>query len=75
MKEEEKLEITLLISGLMILGIFLLIYYNYVPEMEGANFGNSLEKCRPLGGYNEQDWIEHMRHHPLAYKECLSQEP
>ncbi len=29
------------------------------------------EKCKPQQGYTEEQWIEHMGHHPSQYKECL----
>lgn len=30
------------------------------------------DKCKPPAGYNEEDWREHMSHHPNIYKECLN---
>ena len=29
------------------------------------------DKCATPAGYSDQDWKEHMGHHPDLYKECL----
>ncbi len=29
------------------------------------------EKCKTPPGYTDQQWKEHMGHHPDRYKECL----
>ena len=30
------------------------------------------DKCQTPPGYSDQEWKEHMSHHPDRYKECLT---
>ncbi|MEK6863015.1 MAG: hypothetical protein AABW57_02540 [Nanoarchaeota archaeon] len=30
------------------------------------------DKCKTPQGYTDQEWKEHMSHHPDRYKECLN---
>ncbi len=32
---------------------------------------NSLDKCKTPEGYTDEQWKEHMGHHPDRYAECL----
>lgn len=32
-----------------------------------------LDKCKTPPGYTEEDWQEHMSHHPDRYKECFTE--
>jgi len=40
--------------------------YNKFVSAEGSN------KCETPAGYTDQEWKEHMSHHPDQYKECLT---
>ena len=39
--------------------------YDKFVSAEGSN------KCETPSGYTDQEWKEHMSHHPQQYKECL----
>lgn len=74
MKREE-----IIIYGILIIVIIALIFtisnffskgysqeeYNSFVSAEGAN------KCETPSGYTDQEWKDHMSHHPERYKECL----
>ncbi len=32
---------------------------------------NPIDKCATPSGYTDEEWKEHMGHHPDQYKECL----
>lgn len=34
---------------------------------------NPADKCATPQGYTDEEWKEHMGHHPDLYKECLGQ--
>ena len=40
--------------------------YDKFVSAEGNN------KCETPEGYTDQEWKDHMSHHPDRYKECLS---
>ncbi len=40
--------------------------YNEFVSAEGS------DKCVTPSGYSDQEWKEHMSHHPDRYKECLN---
>jgi len=40
--------------------------YNKFVSAEGS------DKCATPAGYTDQEWKEHMSHHPERYKECLN---
>ena len=42
--------------------------YDQFVSAEGSN------KCETPSGYTNQEWKEHMSHHPDKYKECLTNE-
>lgn len=61
----------------VILGIviLILIIFTLFPGTIRAwkDSGKSTEdKCKPAPGYTEEEWREHMSHHPNIYSECLS---
>jgi len=60
------------IIGFVILG---LVVFTFFPGSLRAlmDSGKDVdEKCKPAPGYTEQEWREHMSHHPDIYKECLT---
>ena len=65
--------IGIVIIGLLVAAFFPGIFYAFKDSIgfRNSEFGN-LDKCKPAAGYSEQEWIEHMGHHPDIYKECLS---
>lgn len=55
--------------------VLLLILFTAFPSMTYAikDFSSDSEdKCSPPEGVSQEDWNEHMSHHPNMYKECLS---
>ncbi len=59
--------VSLLILGLLILTFFPnMIYAINDVGKTGA------DKCQAPKGYSDQEWKEHMGHHPDIYKECLT---
>lgn len=55
--------------------VLLLLITTFFPGViyafkDSTSSGN--EKCKPEPGYTEQEWKEHMSHHPNIYKECLT---
>jgi hypothetical protein len=69
-----KKTIAYILLGILIFGLILATAF---PGMihaikDSQATGNSIEdKCSPAPGYTEEDWREHMSHHPDIYKECL----
>jgi len=41
---------------------------NYQAALSAENPG---DKCATPAGYTDEQWREHMGHHPDQYKECL----
>ncbi|MEX0920091.1 MAG: hypothetical protein WDZ69_00740 [Candidatus Pacearchaeota archaeon] len=68
-----KKEITLYV--LMAILIVFLMIMTFFPGMVNAvrDSGKSGDDlCNPGPGYTEEEWREHMSHHPNIYSECLS---
>jgi len=57
-----------IITSLIILTFFPNI--GYVVKDFGSS-ENREDLCSPPEGTSEEEWIEHMSHHPNMYKECL----
>ncbi len=60
------------IVGLLIFGLLLLTFFPGIIQAVGDSGKSGLDKCIPKPGYTEQEWKEHMGHHPNIYKECLT---
>ncbi|MDP4038971.1 MAG: hypothetical protein Q8P57_00090 [Candidatus Pacearchaeota archaeon] len=59
------------VIGVLILGLLVLTFF---PNMiyAFADAGKSVEnKCAVPAGQTEEEWNEHMSHHPEIYKDCL----
>ncbi len=59
----------------VVLAVAILLLLAFFPGVIQAfkDSGKSAgDKCKPAPGYTEQEWIEHMGHHPDIYKECLN---
>jgi len=41
------------------------------PAVQSSANAQSADICTPQPGYSEQEWREHMSHHPDMYAECL----
>ncbi len=57
--------------ALLVLGLIILTFFPtaiYAARIYGKA---GLDKCKTTAGYTEQEWREHMSHHPDIYKECL----
>ena len=67
-----KLIIVYVLIALVVIGLIILTInpgFIYVFR-DSAGVGG--DKCAPAPGYTEQEWKEHMSHHPSLYRECLS---
>ena len=69
-----------LIACIILAGVALLLFYagaGFVKQNYfGVNYQKALDsqgedKCKAPEGYTEEEWKEHMSHHPDQYKECL----
>ncbi len=59
-----------LVAALAIAALYAISPSTSALAIEG--FGSlTQDKCAPQAGYTEQEWNEHMSHHPDAYAECL----
>jgi len=64
---------------MIVIAISILAYsiYGVYTSYFGANYQNALKAentsnpCATPQGYTEQEWKEHMSHHPDRYKDCL----
>ncbi|MBI2498796.1 hypothetical protein HYV88_00980 [Candidatus Woesearchaeota archaeon] len=63
---------------LLIIAVVLLIYgVWYTTTYRGTSYQNALnvenkeDICATPEGYTDQEWREHMGHHPDRYKDCL----
>ena len=71
----DKRVILYIIIGIVILLLLLFTFFPgliYAVKDSGITGDNALDKCKPEPGYTEQEWREHMSHHPNIYRECLS---
>ncbi len=59
------------IVGLLIIGLVLLTFFPGIIQAWMDSGKSVEEKCSPASGYTEQEWREHMSHHPDIYRECL----
>lgn len=68
MKTEHLILIILIILALSILIISIFPGTNPITKIfkSGDN-----DKCKASEGYSEQEWKEHMSHHPDIYADCL----
>lgn len=60
-----------IIIGMLVLGLIILIIFPGIIQAWKDSGKSVEEKCKPDAGYTEQEWREHMSHHPDIYKECL----
>ncbi len=68
----DKKIILYVIIGILILGLLLLTIFPGIIYAIKDSESSGKDKCKPEPGYTEQEWIEHMGHHPEIYKECLN---
>ena len=60
-----------IIMALFILGLVYLALYPGTMRAWKDSGKSGGEKCKVPQGYTEQEWKEHMGHHPDIYRECL----
>lgn len=64
----------IILYGVVVIAILILIVFTFFPNMIYVlrDSGDSDEdKCDTPRGQTEEEWREHMSHHPSMYKECL----
>lgn len=78
MKKKKINKNMLLLYGILLFSILLLIWsvYTTLQPKYGANYQRALQselpdRCVTPHGYTNEEWGEHMSHHPDRYKECL----
>lgn len=67
----DKKIILYIVFGILILGLIILTIFPGIIQAIRDSGSSGLEKCKPQPGYTEQEWREHMGHHPDIYRECL----
>ncbi|MEK6835681.1 MAG: hypothetical protein AABX55_01545 [Nanoarchaeota archaeon] len=76
MKKSENIILYILLGLILIILVFslsTLFNKDYSQEQYNTFVSAELEdKCKTPSDYTDQEWIEHMSHHPDRYKECLN---
>jgi len=70
MKNEEYIYYAII--GIIILGIIILAIYPEAIYIIKDKRDNTLDKCKAPEGYTQEEWEEHMGHHPDIYADCLT---
>lgn len=58
--------------------LFSAVAYFFISSRYGINYQQALatenpdDICKPPAGYTEEEWREHMSHHPERYEQCFS---
>jgi len=68
MKTEQIILIIAIILALLILAVLIFPKTNPITKIFKSS---DSDKCKTPEGYTEQEWKEHMSHHPDLYKDCL----
>ena len=65
--------IAYVVIGLAIIGLLAMTFFPgaVIAVKDSLGLNQKSDLCTPEQGYTEQEWIEHMSHHPQIYKECL----
>ena len=60
-----------ILAGLLIIGLIVATFFPGTIRawIDSGKSGNS--KCDVPAGYTQEEWVEHMGHHPNIYAECL----
>ena len=61
-----------ILIALVILMILIFTFFPGIIQAIKDSGKPASEKCTKEPGYTEQEWKEHMGHHPNIYRECLS---
>ncbi len=65
--------IVYVISGLLLLGLLLMTFFpGLFFNGQSSTVTSGKDICQPEPGYTDQEWKEHMGHHPDVYKDCLT---
>ena len=59
------------VAAILVLMLLILTFFPGIIYAFRDSASSGSEKCKPQPGYTEQEWKEHMGHHPDIYKECL----
>jgi uncharacterized membrane protein YdfJ with MMPL/SSD domain len=68
----DKRVVLYVIVGILILGLLLLTFFPGLIHAFKDSGKTGEDKCLPPPGQTEEEWREHMSHHPNIYSECLS---
>ena len=77
-RKQKNIEISLakiiiyIIIAFLLVALLLIAIFPEKIQWEFNSVKSGEEKCKPDLGYTEQEWKEHISHHPDIYKECLS---
>jgi len=64
----------IIIYAIAIILVLIILVLTFFPNMIHAfrdSGASGEDKCAPPPGKTEQEWKEHMSHHPNVYAECL----
>ena len=72
--DDRKLIIVTVIIVIAAVGVFV---YAYSQSMYGANYQKAIaaegsDICATPVGYTDEQWAEHLGHHPDRYAQCLT---
>ena len=71
----DKEKLTLVILVILVIGALSWVLYSAfdgAAYKKAINAENKNDICKAPEGYTQEEWEEHMSHHPDRYKECLS---
>lgn len=58
--------------AIVVVSLFLFVSSRYGANYSKAISSELTDKCATPSGYTDQQWKEHMSHHPDRYTECLT---
>ncbi len=59
------------VMGVLILSLLILTFFPGIIQAWRDSGKSVDERCQTPPGYTDEEWREHMGHHPNIYKECL----
>ena len=73
MKREKIIRIIIyVVLILFVAGFLIATFFPGIIEAWKDKLDSGEDICKPQPGYTEEEWREHMGHHPDIYKRCLT---
>lgn len=67
----DKRIIVYVIAGILVAGLLILTFFPNMVHIVKDSGVNGEDKCIAPPGQTQEEWEEHMSHHPNVYKDCL----